>query len=844
MLAFFYYNKSMKNKEKTMTTVKNKESKSKKTTKGSELNEGKIFSGKTILVVNTGSIKKKFILQKIKKLGLKVIVLNKEKNWASPYVDKWIIADTTNHNESIQEVGKFLAGNSKYKIDGVITFWEDDVLLTSKLVDKYNFKGIPFIIAQKARSKYLFREFCSKNGLPAPKFRAIRSDEDFAHIVSNFKFPLVIKPAYGSSSAFVIKVENKKELRNTYEYMKKSMSTNFESALTDGMDIMVEEYIDGDEVDVDILIQNGRTKFSAVSDNNATEEPFFIEAGRTTPSNLPEKDQEEILSMVDQILEKLGIQNGCIHFEAKFSSKGPVPIEVNLRMGGDEMYLSIKRAWQVDLIKNAIKIALGIYIPKIKKPEEPYKYVLSKDFVSECSGILSKLDIDPEIYKKKYIEEVKIFKEIGDSVLTPPQGYEYLGWVAVSGNNYLDAQENLEEAVKYVDYEVARFHSTSSIGKTSRKDHSSFSMLKNGFAAGGYKIEKIRGMMIENQRNLHIGIACNLCDDKSNQLIVEKELMSVGINIEKVLKERGYKVSFFDFNNLPRVFNDLRESDIDLVFNVCERINNSSLLEPHAASIFDALQIPYTGSNPFTLGLCIDKIRVKKLLTYHKIPTANWDYVYSMKDKVREDLEYPLIVKPANTDNSIGITNESVVMNREELDAQLKKTLVDIKRPALIEEYIEGDEYDVSILGSEEEDLRILPLSRSVFNKMPKGYWHIYPFEAKWTKDSVYNKIVVQRPPKNISKKLETLISEIALDTYNILDCHDYGRVEIRVDKNNNPYILELNPNPSINITDCVPSVAKLTGLEYGDFIEEIIRMAIRRYKNRPPYFHLQGNVI
>lgn len=827
-----------------MATVKNKENKLLKITKKAESDEGKI-TGKTILVVNTGYLRKKFILQKIKKMGLKIIVLHKEKNWAEPYVDKWIIADTTNHNESMQEVGKFIANNTKCKIDGIVTFWEDDVLLTSKLIDKYNFIGIPYAMAQKARSKYLFREFCSGNGLPYPKFKIIRSEEDISLAMKNMKFPMVIKPVYGSSSAFVIKVENKKELKETYEYVKRKISPDFESSLTDSMEIMVEEYIDGEEVDVDILIQNGRMKFMSISDNNVTKEPFFIETGRCTPSNLPDKDQEDLESMSDEILEKLNIQNGCIHLEAKVSDKGPVPIEVNLRMGGDEIYSSVKNAWHVDLIENAVKIAVGMHIPKIKKADEPFDYVVSKDFLSENSGIISKLDIDPEIEKKEYLVEIKFFKEIGDTVLVPPEGYEYLGWLTVSGDNLIDAQDNLNEAAGFISYEVSRFHSSSSIGKTSRKNHFSYSTLKNGSVASSEdRIEKIRKMSIENQRNLHIGIACNLFNKESGKLLVESELTAVGLNIEKVLKERGYRISFFDFNNLQKAFNDLRRSDVDLVFNVCERINNSSLLEPHAASLLDMLQIPYTGSNPFTLGLCIDKIRVKKLLTYHKIPTANWDYVYSMKDKIREDLEYPLIVKPANTDNSIGITNESVVTNKEELDRQLKKVLVDIGRPALIEEYIEGDEYDVSIIGSEEEDLRVLPLSRSLFNKLPKGYWHIYPFEAKWTKDSVYNKIIVQRPPKNISKKHEKLITEIALDTYNILDCHDYGRVEIRVDKNNNPYVLELNPNPSINMGDCVPSVAKLTGMEYGDFIEEIIRLAIRRYKNRPPYFHLQGNVI
>ena len=262
------------------------------------------------------------------------------------------------------------------------------------------------------------------------------------------------------------------------------------------------------------------------------------------------------------------------------------------------------------------------------------------------------------------------------------------------------------------------------------------------------------------------------------------------------------------------------------------------------AAVLDTLQIPYTGSNPFTLGLCIDKIRVKKLLSYHKIPTPEWDYVYSLDDDVREDLKYPLIVKPANTDNSIGITNDSVVTNKEELRRQLEKVIKEIGRPALIEEYIEGDEYDVPIIGTNKDDLRILPLSRSIFDEMPAGKWHIYPFEAKYTDDPTYKSIIVQRPPKNIGKKLETLLGEIALDTYNILDCHDYGRVEIRVDKNNNPYVLELNPNPSLDNGGFFTDSAEMIGLDYGDFLEEIIRMAIKRYKDNPPYYHLQPNMM
>lgn len=801
------------------------------------------LEGRTVLLVNAGSLKKRFVLQKLKKLGLRLIVLSKEKNWADPYVDKWILADTTRHAEALKAVQKFMEENPGCKIEGALTFWEDDVLLTSKITDKCGFIGIPYVVSSGIRNKDFFRNFCEEHDILSPAHRRIESAKDLDFVRANFRFPVVIKPAYGSSSAFVVKVERPEDLMAEYDYVCSSLSESVESALADGRQILAEEYIDGSEVDVDLLVQNGIIKAYSISDNSATREPFFIETYRITPSNLPEDDQEDIIATVEETLEKLGVRDGCIHFEAKVTKRGTVPIEANLRMGGDEMYSSVKKVWGIDLIEGAVKIALGIYIPKMKM-EEPKKCVMAKTFLADHSGVVVQLDIDPELEEKDYLEDIKFFKKVGDKVMAPPEGYEYLGWMTVSGDNSSDAEDNMEEAEKMVEYEVARFHSTSSIGKTERKDSRSSSIFKSDVAAKSKKIEKIQRMSIKDQRKLHIGIACNLYDKDSDQTL-EKELTTIGVNIQNALRERGYKTSFFDFNDVGKAFNDLKNSDVDLVFNVCERINDSSLLEPHAASLLDVLEIPYTGSNPFTLSLCIDKIRVKKLLAYHKIPTPEWDYVYSLDDKVRGDFKYPLIVKPANTDNSIGITNDSIVTDEDQLRKQLKYVVEELGRPALIEEYIEGDEYDVSVLGNEEDDLRVLPLSRSVFDRMPDGYWHIYPFESKYGEEEVYRKYIsVQRPPRNMNRKLEAVISEIALDTYNILDCHDYGRVEMRVDKNGNPYVLELNPNPTINLTSCLPSVAKLTGMDYGDFLEEIIRMAIKRYKNKPPYYHLQASLM
>lgn len=794
--------------------------------------------GRTILLVNTGSLKKKFILQKLKKMGLTLVVLNKEKNWAQPYVDHWILSDISDHSESISNLKSFINNNPNVKINGVLTFWEDDVLLTSKIVDRFKFVGIPFNVAKKARNKYLFREFCQENGISAPRYKLIRSMEDINYVCENFNFPLVIKPTYGSGSVYVVKVENKSELIETFNYIKNNISINTESALADGLDILVEEYIDGDEVDIDILLQNGKIKFFSISDNfDKLKQSFFIDNGQAIPSSLPEKKQKELIELAEVTLEKMGVQNGCIHFESKSTKNGPVPIEVNLRMGGDYVYSYIKETWDIDLIEYAIKIAVGQYI-KIEK-REPHKYIIGWDLHPDDSGILVESGVNDELKRKNYFKEIHFYKQIGDPVLVPPEGYDYLiGWLTVSGENLLDAQDNLRDALDHINYRVVKFDPDSSLGKTSRKNRFSVAVLNKDLLIRAAKIEKVKRISRDNLRNLHIGIVGNTYNE--NQDDFERELTSAGKLVEKTLSERGYKVTFFDFNNLAQTLVELQKNDVDLFFNVCERINNSNLMKPHAAAILDSLQIPYTGSNPLTLDLCIDKITVKKLLSYHNIPTPKWDYAYTLDDEISEALRYPLIVKPGNADNSIGIMNESVVTNKEELQKQLKKMIVDFGRPALVEEYIEGDEYDVSILGNDESDLRVLPLSRSIFKNLPSGYWHIYTYEAKWQDNPIYKNIIIQRPLKNISKKLETLITEIALDTYNLLGCRDYGRVEIRVDEDDNPYVLELNSNPSLTVNACLPSAANLIDMNYGDLLEEIIEMAIKRYQKNNPSSNLQ----
>ncbi len=822
----------MKKKKKVLTVRQTKETNHTNTTKYTQT-----LSGKTLLVVNTGSVKKKFIFQKLKKMGLVVIVLHKEKNWAQPYVDDWIIAELTNYKESIEAVKSYISNHPHIKIDGVFTFWEESVLLTSKLVDRFNFIGIPYTVAKKARNKFNFREFCEENGIRAPRHRLISKKEDLLTIEKYLEFPVVIKPVYGSYSAFVIKVENKEDLLEAYDYIKKNISSYVDAAEWDDLGVLVEEYIDGDEVDIDILLQNGKIKFYSISDNfNKMKESFFIDSGQAIPSSLPPRDQQALLELAEETLEKLGVQNGCIHFEAKTTKDGSIPIEANLRMGGDYVYSYIKGAWNIDLVENAVKIALGEFI-KVKPNENPRKYIIGWDLHADYSGMVVELDVDERLKHRRYLEEMHIHKQIGDTILVPPDGFaDYMGWLTVSGDNLLDAQDNLSEILAKIKYKIVKFNSDSSLGKTLRRSRFSSAVLNKNLLMKAAKIEHIKRTSKRSLKNLHIGIVGGTSDGNSSNGSRKKFIKTLDREVEEILKTRGYKkVTLFNFSDINKTFAQLRSSDVDLVFNLFQREDSSILYDAHVAAVLDVLQIPYTGSNLLTLATCVDKIRVKKILEYHDIPTPRWDYAYSMDDEIDENLEFPLIVKPANKDYSIGITQGSVVTNKKELQKQLKKVIEDLKSPALIEEYISGDEYEVSIMGNDNtKDQRVLPLARTIFPN-PRHKWNIMDYRSKWSSTGS-DHFYYQQPPKNISKRLESLITEIALDTYNILECQDYGRVEIKIDKNNNPYVLELNPTPQLGSDSALYKAAQMTGIYYGDFIEDILMISINRYKNQSTY--------
>lgn len=795
------------------------------------------LKNKTLLVISSPNPKKKFIYTRLKELGSKMILMSSEANWVSKLTDGFVECDPLDEVACVAKVEELV---KTQKIDGVITFWENAVPLCATLAQRFGWIGHTPQAALNARNKYLTRQTLenAKLGKHQPAWALIKSHLDLEKAAARIGFPLVLKPAWGVKSQFVVKLDNLDEAKKALDYIKTNMTPAFDPIYKYGTDILAEEFMDGAEIDVDLLVQNGEVKFHAFNDNFPTKEPFFVETGDAMPSRHEDKDLSDTLRMAKEVVKTLGLTNGALHLEAKITPAGPKLVEINARMGGDYLHDWIKTVWEVDVIEEAARIAVGQEC-RPKRLKEPRCHLVGKYLIPEYSGVVTGVKFPQETPDPAKVHEIAVQKEPGDAVLVPPEGFETIGWVVGRGDTYAEAEENLDETLRQVSINIVRFDSTSSLGKTRRKNRFGAAQVSRRRILQSARIEKVRGTGFD-KKSLHVGILCNIFDAEGGEEgAVHSDLTSVGRNIQKAVESKGHKVTFFDMNETPLPFDKIANANVDMIFNVCERINNSSLLEPHAAAILDCLGIPYTGSNPLTLALCIDKIKVKKILEQHGLPTPKFDYVFEKNEPIREDLRYPLMVKLANTDNSIGISNMSVVTSLKALKDQVSMLLEKYNRPVLIEEFIEGDEVDVSIMGNEDR-VKVLPLSRSIFDDLPKGTWGIYPFQAKWEENSVYSKIRVERPAK-YSQKLSALISEICLDAYRIFDCHDYARIEVRVDRSGNPYILEINPNPSIADGDCVPACAEVIGHNYADFIEEIMKECISRYRARPPYYHLQS---
>ncbi len=311
---------------------------------------------------------------------------------------------------------------------------------------------------------------------------------------------------------------------------------------------------------------------------------------------------------------------------------------------------------------------------------------------------------------------------------------------------------------------------------------------------------------------------------------VEEDLTVTGNAVIEALQSFGHEAKFYDVNE--KTFELLRKAKVDFAFNVCERFNGNSFFEPHVAAMLELLGIPYTGSGPLALALCMNKVRVKEILAHNGIPTPRFQVFTSRNKKLDPELTFPLIVKPSCMDNSIGIMNDSVVYSEKELRSKIGYINNVYGQPALVEEYIDGRELAVGVLGNG-ANATVLPISEYTFSNLPESMNKILCYDAKWNQESEIYKGSSEICPAELPKYVESRIRKIALDVYKLLEVRDYGRVDLRLSKDGIPYVLEMNPNPGISADNTIPKAASSVGWTYNEMIHEIFVQALERHDKR-----------
>lgn len=300
--------------------------------------------------------------------------------------------------------------------------------------------------------------------------------------------------------------------------------------------------------------------------------------------------------------------------------------------------------------------------------------------------------------------------------------------------------------------------------------------------------------------------------------------------VKAALEAHGHEVTLVEADQ--EAYAKLKLIDPDFVFNIAEGLSGPSR-ESQIPSLLEMLDIPFTGSDSITIGVCHDKARCKEILSYYKIPNAKF-FITDDENKIDKDISFPKFVKPLYEGSSKGIYNSSVVNNVPELKNEILRIKECYHQPSLIEDFLEGKEFTVGMLGNG-DNVKVLPVIEINLDSVPPGFNKIYSYEVKWFFDTRENSLDIFRCPADIDAGLSNKIGAICKEAFKVLRLREWARIDVRLDENNIPNIVEVNPLPGIlpdpADNSCYPKAAREIGMDYISMINEVLKQAVLRYK-------------
>lgn len=407
----------------------------------------KLAYGATVVFISAGVPGKRFIFDRAAEMGIKSVVLDHHDSWVKNLVQEGVVAkflpvDMSQSAEQIfadstrliQQLGDDGVTGS---VDAICTFCELSVPLVSRLCETFGLPGMKPACVDTARNKHATRAALKSAGLPTPRNILILSEAELETAAATVGFPAVLKPVSGAASLGVIKVLSMEDLKRCYNETTNELrslvvssgalikgavdDSNVDASNMIDLTMLLEQYLDGPEVDIDVVMCNGKWRYAAVTDNGPTQEPYFNETWGVCPSLLPKEEQAALKDLAIKSVEAIGFTSGVFHVECKMTSTGPQLIEVNARMGGGPVRECNLRVWGVDLVEETIFLALGIparpMVPK--QPHEAFAYSLVN---AKRSGKVGDTKAVEELASQEGVAKAKMFCRAGDTVVGPADG--------------------------------------------------------------------------------------------------------------------------------------------------------------------------------------------------------------------------------------------------------------------------------------------------------------------------------------------------------------------------------------------------------------------------------------
>jgi len=396
-------------------------------------------------VVGAGYSGKRRVYERLAELGVRPVVVDEPGHWSESLVreglaSEWVAAPVSGDPDTDAAAVLEALGRADVDVNGVMTYWEDSVAMAARVAAALELPGNSPASVDAARSKIRMREVSARLGLPTPRAQRVRSLDELFAAATQIGFPAVVKPEFGASAMGCVRVDSFDSLPGVYRLVRDVVRPETDGIFRAGNDLLLEEYLDGVEFDVDLVMQDGACVFSSVSQNWPTAEPSLQETGLHCPPDHGRRAVRKLVDLSVRTVQAFGLGRGVLHVEGKCTSRGPRIVELNTRMGGGRIHQVVEAVWGVDLIEAQVRSSLDLG-QALRPSRRPRCAVVNAIVHAPATGRLEALPIGEPAPGEAGFMAVDVQTEIGQRVHGPEHTFATpLAEVTVSGKDLRGAR--------------------------------------------------------------------------------------------------------------------------------------------------------------------------------------------------------------------------------------------------------------------------------------------------------------------------------------------------------------------------------------------------------------------